>query len=347
MVIMDNDWGSITFIPFLLALKADWKVLGLTSCTCNSWEHQQSLHALATLALGNLTSCVPIIQGATFPLLNTYQRFQAWEMVHGALPYEGVFRPYNATREALGSDPTAGDDPWRIIPEAFIEGFPSAALINALHSNPANAASFMVEQVRKYPGQVSIYVAGAMTNVALAVRMDPQFASLAKELVIMGGYLDINLFQVRGSLQQADDNSDINLMIDPEAAKITLTAAWPSIKIAGNVANQVINSQAFVDEVYQVKNPYSTVFYNNYGTYFPFWDETAAALMVDPSIILNSTTLYVDVDTSYGSPSYGNLHAYQKALMPTGVRNVTYIHQIDGERLHGMIKAAVQYPASC
>lgn len=154
-------------------------------------------------------------------------------------------------------------------------------------------------------------------------------------------------------------------MIDPEAAKIALTAEWPSIKIAGNVANQVISSQAFLDDVYQVKNPYSTIFYENYGTYFPFWDETAAALMVDPSIILNSTNrkfiytacadhllianhlVYVDVDTSYGSPSYGNLHAYQKSLMPVGVRNVTYLHQIDADRLHSMIKEAVQYPATC
>ena len=56
----------------------------------------------------------------------------------------------------------------------------------------------MIEQVHKYPGEVSIYAAGAMTNVALAVRTDPKFASLAKELVIMGGYIDNNLFQVTG-----------------------------------------------------------------------------------------------------------------------------------------------------
>lgn len=43
----------------------------------------------------------------------------------------------------------------------------------------------MIEQVRKYPGQVSIYSAGALTNVALAVRMDPDFAKNAKELIIM------------------------------------------------------------------------------------------------------------------------------------------------------------------
>lgn len=79
-------------------------------------------------------------------------------------------------------------------------------------------------------------------------------------------------------------------MIDPEAAKIVLTADFPHITIAGNVANQVICDQAFLDEVYQVKNPYTEVMYKYYGTIYPFWDETAMALFVDPSLSVNSST---------------------------------------------------------
>lgn len=67
----------------------------------------------------------------------------------------------------------------------------------------------MVQQVRQYPGEISIYSAGSLTNVALAVRMDPTFASNCRELVIMGGYIDVNLLQVTGSTMQADWNSDI------------------------------------------------------------------------------------------------------------------------------------------
>lgn len=79
-------------------------------------------------------------------------------------------------------------------------------------------------------------------------------------------------------------------MLDPEAAKIALTADFPSITIAGNVANQVISTQEFLDEVYEVKNPYSEIMHSSYGTIFPFWDETAMALMVDPSLATNTTT---------------------------------------------------------
>ncbi|KAB8067625.1 Inosine/uridine-preferring nucleoside hydrolase domain-containing protein [Aspergillus leporis] len=338
--ILDNDWGAVGFLPFLIALKNDVEVLGLVSDTANSWQRQCAYHALANLEVGNL-SCIPVYAGATYPLINTPERFQAWEAIHGKLPWEGAFALENATAEALGKDPTSGD-PNRIVQSAFIEGFPTTEV-----NRSTSAVNFMVEMVRKYPHQVSIYSAGALTNVALAVRTDPEFASLAKELVIMGGYLDVNMLQVTGDHQQANINFDINLMIDPEAAKIALNADFPDIIIAGNVANQVQSTQEFLDEVYTVKNDYTELFHDHYGTEFPFWDETAAALMVDRSLATNTTTAYIDVDISYGSPSYGNIHVYQDRLKPPGLRNVTYVNHIDGEKLKDMMKQAMWEPPTC
>lgn len=344
-VILDNDWSPTGFIPYLQALRAGWQVLGLTSSTSNSWSIQCGLHALATLEIGNL-SCIPVYYGSDYPILNTPKLFQAWEEVHGKLAWEGAFKPENLTAEALGSDPTSGS-PKRISKAAFIEGYPNISAVPDL-----SAAEFMVESVRKYPGQVSIYAAGAMTNVALAARIDPSFAQNAKELVIMGGYLDDNLLQTTGSVLQADLQSDINLMIDPEASKIALTAAFPNITIVGNAANQVIATQPFLDSIEAGhSNPYSDLVKSSYGAeaYFPFWDETAAAVMVDPSLVTNSTQFFVDVDTSYASPTYGNIHAYQGALKPAAqdLRLVNYVVSVNGEGVKSNIKRAVQEPVSC
>lgn len=77
----------------------------------------------------------------------------------------------------------------------------------------------MIEQVRKYPGEVMIYSGGALTNIALAVRMDPEFASLAKGLVIMGGYIDVTLLTTSASTLQADLNSDVS-------SSVCRTEAW-------------------------------------------------------------------------------------------------------------------------
>ena len=47
-----------------------------------------------------------------------------------------------------------------------------------------------MRMVRKYPHEVTIYAGGPMTNLALAISIDPEFPQLAKELVFMGASLN-------------------------------------------------------------------------------------------------------------------------------------------------------------
>jgi inosine-uridine nucleoside N-ribohydrolase len=187
-VIMDNDWNPTAFVLYAQVLRAGWDVIGLTSNTANTWARQTALHAVATLERGNL-SCIPVYNGSDYPLLNTPKLFQAWEDVHGELPYEGAFAPENFNGEA--GDPTSGD-PTRIVAGAFLAGYP-----NGTANTEIGAAEFMVQSVRAHPGEISIYAAGALTNIALAVRMDPAFASNARELVIVGGFIDVKLLSLK------------------------------------------------------------------------------------------------------------------------------------------------------
>lgn len=86
-IILDNDWSTAGFIPYLLALDAGWDVLGLAGDTGDSWALQTSLHGLATLEVGNLSSCIPVYKGSDYPLVNTPELFQTWEDLHGDLPW--------------------------------------------------------------------------------------------------------------------------------------------------------------------------------------------------------------------------------------------------------------------
>lgn len=124
---------------------------------------------------------------------------------HSQFQQQGAFAPENLTAEALGNDPTSGD-PGKVVKAAFSEGFPNGTLAGS------NSAAWMVEQVRRYPGEIMIFSGGALTNIALAVRLDTEFASLTKGLVIMGGYLDVTLLQTSGSVLQADLSSDVSFM---------------------------------------------------------------------------------------------------------------------------------------
>jgi inosine-uridine nucleoside N-ribohydrolase len=336
-VILDNDWSPAGFLPYAQALRAGWDVLGITSDTANTWARQTAYHALATLERGNL-SCIPVYKGSDYPLLNTPKLFQAWEEVHGKLAWEGAFAPEapeNSTTTE-NSDPTSGD-PNRIVRSAFTAGFPN----NTINAD-LSAAEFMVQSVRKYPGQVSIWAGGALTNIALAVRLDSSFAANA-------GYLDVNLLQTTGSVLLADFQSDINLMIDPEGSKIALTADWKNVTITGNVANQVlIGPSFFQDMANETQNAYTDIL-ATYPTQFPLWDETAAALMVEPSLATNVTEFYIDVDTSYASSRYGNIHAYQEALTPVAqdLKKVRFVLEVDGEGVKENVRRAVVDPVSC
>lgn len=86
-VILDNDWSTAGFIPYLMALDAGWDVLGLIGDTSDSWALQTSLHGLATLEVGNLSSCIPVYKGSDYPLINTPELFQTWEDLHGDLAW--------------------------------------------------------------------------------------------------------------------------------------------------------------------------------------------------------------------------------------------------------------------
>lgn len=102
-----------------------------------------------------------------------------------------------------------------------------------------SAPEFLVEQVKKYPGQVSIVAAGPLTNLAIAQRLYPQFTKDVKELVIMGGMFDTQYNFSSSTEFVADLYSDFNFIFDPEAAQIVLNGAEYPITLVGNSANSL------------------------------------------------------------------------------------------------------------
>jgi inosine-uridine nucleoside N-ribohydrolase len=90
------------------------------------------------------------------------------------------------------------------------------------------AADLMVNLVHQYPGQVSILGIGPMTNLALALRLDPEIASLAKEVVVMGG-----------SFNAREPFAEFNVHCDPEAAQIVFDADWKVHVLGLDITGQI------------------------------------------------------------------------------------------------------------
>jgi inosine-uridine nucleoside N-ribohydrolase len=75
----------------------------------------------------------------------------------------------------------------------------------------------------QHPGQVTILAIGPLTNIAMAMRMEVNFARNVKQLVIMGGAI---ASQPDGGGNHTP-NAEFNFWVDPEAARIVLRSGIP------------------------------------------------------------------------------------------------------------------------
>ena len=121
---------------------------------------------------------VPVIAGAEFPLLNSKEESERWEAMYGKQEYKGCWTErFAAQRSTVFEEPYHEPD---VVPP-MDEGEPQIA------PQAGTAAEFIVKMVHKYPGEIVLWAGGPLTNYALALKLDPSVATLAKEFVLMGG----------------------------------------------------------------------------------------------------------------------------------------------------------------
>jgi inosine-uridine nucleoside N-ribohydrolase len=170
-----------------------------------------------------------------------------------------------------------------------------------------DAAHFLVRMVRKYPQEVTIYAGGPMTNLALAISIDPEFPQLAKELVFMGASLNP---QTTDPEFINTPRREFNIWFDPEAAHIVLRAPWK--KMICTTVDISVKTRMTADLVNRIKASSSPAarYVGKYsrlsGEYNYLWDELASAAWIDPSLITKTETRFMDVDLGRGA-GYGSI----------------------------------------
>ena len=161
----------------------------------------------------------------------------------------------------------------------------------------------------------------------------------------MGGFVDLNLYQLQSALAE-DIGSDINFLVDPEAAHIAVTAPFPSITVAGNVANQQYLSQSMLDRITSSDNAYARLM-KVYDISFPLWDETAAAVMAFPDLVTSEVKAFVDVNTAFDCPDLGRTHLWSKEFAPSHTREVNYVLAINQTAFFERVEQVLISPPSC
>jgi inosine-uridine nucleoside N-ribohydrolase len=140
--------------------------------------------------------------------------------------YAGAARPLVREREEISAFLRARrDDPlavalWRHVP-------PPAT---RLAPRPGRAAEFIVETVMAAPGEVTLVPVGPLTNVALALLLEPRVATAVREIVCMGGNL--------GGHHAAIALVEFNFANDPEAGYVVLRSGAPVTLVGLGVTTQ-------------------------------------------------------------------------------------------------------------
>ena len=271
-VILDGDPGHDDAVNILLAhASPEVQVLGVTTTFGNVGLDRTTHNALTTLAL--IGASTPVYAGADRPLL--VPRLSA-ESVHGQTGLDGPLLPA-PTRQA-----------------------------EALH-----AALFIIQEVRARPNQVTLLPTGPLTNVALALRLAPAIAPLIRQIVWMGGSLDV------GNWTPA---AEFNALCDPHAAQIVFGSGVPLVMFGLNATHQAIatperiapiralSGRAGASAVGEVVAGLLEFFAEHHRERYgweggPLHDPLTCAYLIAPELF-GTQTMYVEVDTS-GGPSSG------------------------------------------
>jgi purine nucleosidase len=323
-VIIDQDaFGPATtnLQAILLLLQAsDVDVLGITVTSGDGWRDEEVSHALRMLEIAKRTD-VGVYPGAVFPLVNTQLRTRVWEQLYGKLFYKGAWT------ETWPAEGTTRRSPYHADPYLVPHSEAGEPKIRAATEC---AASFLVRKVHEFPGQITIIAAGPLTNIALASRLDPQFSTLAKELVFMGGSFKPVAANSEFAAEYANTpRLEFNMRWDPEAASMVLHEPWQNItEIPIDPTTKTLFKPEFFQQLSHGRAPFDA-YLAHFGQPYPMWDELAVAVWLDPSIVTRSAHLLVDIDTSF-TAGYGNTLSWSPGSGPgLGEREVRVVQEVD------------------
>ena len=97
---------------------------------------------------------------------------------------------------------------------------------------PVHAAVALVERVMREPGELTVVAIGPLTNLALALALEPRMADAVAEIVVMGGvYL--------GHTGVAAMPGEFNFWVDPDAAAAVLDSGAPLRLVGLDVTRRV------------------------------------------------------------------------------------------------------------
>ncbi|TCO65089.1 nucleoside hydrolase [Actinocrispum wychmicini] len=250
-IILDTDPGIDDSLAILyLSAQPDVDIVAVGSVHGNVPAPVAAANALRVLDVAGLDD-VPVAVGAHRPLA---QELRTAEFVHGD--------------DGLGGH--AGPPS----PRAVVD---------------CSAAEQLVRLARANPGELSVLALGPLTNIALAVLLEPRLPELLESLVVLGGALG-----VPGNVTA---HAEANIWHDPEAADLVFDTGFDNLTLVSlDVTETARADSAWLDSLAQVASPraqFASALLDHYAAFYSnmfgvrvatMHDPLAAALLCDPSL---------------------------------------------------------------
>jgi purine nucleosidase len=294
-IIIDTDPGIDDSLAILLALASpELSLEGLSIVHGNCSLEQAVKNGLAVLELAN-AGHIPLAKGCELPLVQP-----------------SLLAPETHGNTGLG---------YAKLPEPRIKPIVQ------------HGCDFLIEKILASPGEITLVAIGPLTNVALAIRKEPQVAKAIKELIIMGGAI-----RHEGNTTAL---AEFNTYVDPHAAHIVFHAGIPTTLVPLDVTYQCLLTAEDVKRLLKINSPItsfikdSTEFYMEYHAAYQgirgciINDPLALALTFAPKLC-DYQELSVDVDIS-GGVSMGKTFAdfYNYYKKPANMKVALGVRQRD------------------
>lgn len=203
-IIIDTDPGVDDAMAILFALQSpELNVVGLTTVFGNVEVDLATANALRLVEFAGRSE-IPVARGAEKPL---------------ELPFAGP-ADFVHGQDGLGNTNLAA---------------PAGRAVDA------TAAEFIVETVMANPGEITLVPIGPLTNIALALELEPRIAGAVAEVVLMGGAATVN-----GNVNPA---AEANFYNDPHAADRVFLADWEVAMVGLDVTVEVLMDEPYLDSL--------------------------------------------------------------------------------------------------
>jgi ribosylpyrimidine nucleosidase len=168
-----------------------------------------------------------------------------------------------------------------------------------------HAVNFIIDTLMESDGDITLVPVGPLTNIAMAMRLQPAIVRKIKRIVLMGGAVGL------GNTTPA---AEFNIYVDPEAAHVVLTSGVPIVMMPLDLTNTALADMKIIERMEAIGNKAGKLFGDimrftfksqavNGLTAGPVHDVTAVTYLVIPEIY-HTQDMYVEVELNRG-PSYG------------------------------------------